>query len=93
MVTIPYSEKQGGSMVCLQKKWPQGYSIWQDSKEEQLLRNNNWIRNLQDITYASHLDEFTLLFMALDDTRLSDHKDEIKWNKTEDGKFSISSSY
>jgi hypothetical protein len=37
-------------------------------------RNNNWIRNLQDVNCTAHLEEFTLLFMALADIHLSDKK-------------------
>jgi hypothetical protein len=44
----------------------------------QELRNNNWIRNLQNTNCATHLEEFTLLFMALADIHLSDQKDKIK---------------
>jgi hypothetical protein len=29
------------------------------------LHNDNWIRNLQQISTPAHLEEFTLLFMAL----------------------------
>jgi hypothetical protein len=41
------------------------------------LKNNNWIKNLQDISSTTHLEEFTLLFMALSDVQLNDQKDQI----------------
>jgi hypothetical protein len=40
-------------------------------------KNNNWIKNLQDISSTTHLEEFTLLFMALSDVQLNDQKDQI----------------
>jgi hypothetical protein len=42
---------------------------------------------------ASDLEEFTLLFMALELVVLSDQLDTIKWKWTLDGNFSVASTY
>jgi hypothetical protein len=41
------------------------------------LSSNNWIRNLGEITTATQLEEFTMLFMAIDSIQLSQEKDNI----------------
>lgn len=57
------------------------------------LQNSNWIRNLNNVNSSTLVQEFTLFFMALADVQLSDHKDEIIWKWTLDGKYSIASAY
>jgi hypothetical protein len=57
------------------------------------LHNQNWIRNLAGINTTTLLEEFTLLYMALSDAQLSDHKDQILWKWTLDGKYSVVSVY
>jgi hypothetical protein len=59
----------------------------------QELHNDNWISNLQSITTSSQVKEFTLLFMALSQIRLIDHKDEICWKWTKDGNYTVASAY
>jgi hypothetical protein len=51
------------------------------------LQNMNRIRCLGNIQSTSLLEEFTILFMALDEVHLSQENDEIKWNWTSDGKY------
>jgi hypothetical protein len=50
-------------------------------------------KNSNEITSATQLEEFTMLFIALDSVELSEQKDTISWNWTKDGKFSVSSAY
>jgi hypothetical protein len=57
------------------------------------LQNQNWIRNLAGINSSALLEEFTLLYMALADVQLSEHKDQILWKWTPDGKYSAASAY
>jgi hypothetical protein len=57
------------------------------------INNSNWIRNLNNINSASLIEEFILLFMALAEVQLSDHRDKIVWKWTSDGKYSVSSTY
>jgi hypothetical protein len=46
------------------------------------LHNSNWIRNLQGIHTTEQLEEFTLLFMALEDINLNDQDGSIRWRWT-----------
>jgi hypothetical protein len=57
------------------------------------LRNNNWIKNLQNIDSTPLLEEFTLLFMALASVELTDKKGEITWTWTVDGMYSVALAY
>jgi hypothetical protein len=57
------------------------------------LKNSNWIRNLQDINTFELLEEFTMLFLALNPVTLSQENDSIKWNWTPDGRYSVASTY
>jgi hypothetical protein len=60
---------------------------------QQEQRNNNWIRNLQHISTTEQLVEFTLLFMAISSTELSNKKDSTSWKWSANGKFSVASAY
>jgi hypothetical protein len=57
------------------------------------LQNLNWIRIMQEINNVSQLEEFTNLFMALSSIILSQDKDQIYWNWTGDGKFTVAYAY
>jgi hypothetical protein len=57
------------------------------------LHNDNWIKNLQNITTSTELEEFIMLLMSLSSTSLSDQKDEIQWRWTGDGCYTIASAY
>jgi hypothetical protein len=57
------------------------------------LQNLNWIRNISRISSPDQLEEFTLLFMALESIHLNQEKDSITWNWTATGKFSDASAY
>jgi hypothetical protein len=57
------------------------------------LNNLNWVRNLGHVNTLNILEEFTMLFMALDSIQLHDHNDLIRWRWTSNGKFSVSSAY
>jgi hypothetical protein len=57
------------------------------------LRNNNWIRSLQNINTPAQLDEFVLLFLAISSVNLSNSRDEITWKWTPNGEFSVASAY
>jgi hypothetical protein len=50
-------------------------------------------KNSNEITSATQLEEFTMLFIALDSIELSEQKDTISWNWTKNGKFYVSSAY
>jgi hypothetical protein len=57
------------------------------------LQGLNCIRNLGDITTEDMLEEFTMLFMALNLVTLNDRKDEIKWRWMIDGRYTVKSAY
>jgi hypothetical protein len=57
------------------------------------MHNDNWIKNLQNITTSAELEEFIMLFMALLSIFLSDQKDEIQWRWTGDGCYTVASAY
>jgi hypothetical protein len=57
------------------------------------MQNLHWIRNLSNIDSPILLDEFILLFMALESVVLNQQKDEIKWRWSTDGIYSIASTY
>jgi hypothetical protein len=57
------------------------------------LQNSNWIRNLQDIHTPSQIEEFTMLFMALESVSLTDQEDSIKWRWTVNDSYSVASAY
>jgi hypothetical protein len=43
------------------------------------LHNNNWIKNISDMTNPNQLDEFVVRYLATYVAPLSDQKDEIIW--------------
>jgi hypothetical protein len=53
------------------------------------LHNSNWIRNLQGIHTTEQLEEFTLLFMALEDINLNDQDGLIRWRWTSNNCYSV----
>jgi hypothetical protein len=57
------------------------------------LHNDNWIRNLQNITTTVQIEEFILLFMALSQITHTDQKDKIHWRWTRDGVYTVASAY
>jgi hypothetical protein len=57
------------------------------------LQNSNWIRNLQDINTSNQMEEFTMLFMALESVCLTDQEDSISWRWTTNGSYSVESTY
>jgi hypothetical protein len=57
------------------------------------LRNWNWIRNLKQTNTEQLLDEFILLFSALNGVQLSEDKDAIAWKWTSSGDYSAASAY
>jgi hypothetical protein len=57
------------------------------------LHNLNWIRSLGEINTSTQLEEFALLFMALEPVHLNRHKDTIRWKWTASGDFSVASTY
>jgi hypothetical protein len=57
------------------------------------LRNDNWIRSLGQIFTREQIEEFTMLFMALNSVTLTDQEDKITWKWTADGKYSVASTY
>jgi hypothetical protein len=57
------------------------------------LHNLNWIRSLAEINTSTQLEEFALLFMALEPVHLNQHKDTIRWKWTASGDFSVASAY
>jgi hypothetical protein len=59
----------------------------------QELKNLNWIRNVRGIDLDILLEEFVMLFKALSSVVLSDQKDEVVWRWTEDGKYTVTTTY
>jgi hypothetical protein len=59
----------------------------------QELKNLNWIRNVRGIDSDILLEEFVMLFKALSSVVLSDQKDEVVWRWTEDGKYTVTTTY
>jgi hypothetical protein len=57
------------------------------------LHNDNWIRNLSNISTPIQLEEFSMLFMAISDITLDNSNDLIFWKWTADKKFSVASAY
>jgi hypothetical protein len=57
------------------------------------LRNDNWIRSLGHILNTHQIEEFTMLFMALNSVTLTNQEDKITWKWTTDGKYSVASAY
>lgn len=57
------------------------------------LDNNNWIRNLGELTTHEQMKEFVKLFTSLRDVELTDQPDEIKWRWTADGIYTTKSAY
>jgi hypothetical protein len=56
------------------------------------MKNSNWIRNLQDIDTPNQMEEFTMLFMALELVCLND-QDSTRWRWTANGAYSVASTY
>jgi hypothetical protein len=56
-------------------------------------QNSNWIRNVQGIHTPSQLEEFTMLFMALESVSLSNQEDSIRWRWSANGSYSVTSAY
>lgn len=52
---------------------------------EQGAHNFNWIRNLKCINTLNHMDEFVLLFSALNDVSIKEAHDVAKWRWTANG--------
>jgi hypothetical protein len=59
----------------------------------QELQNLNWARNLTGVDNSTELEEFVMLFMALEHIQLNQQNDGIRWRWMADGKFSVSSAY
>jgi hypothetical protein len=57
------------------------------------LHNMNWIKNLKHINFETLIDEFILLFTALNDVSLNEEKDTIVWRWTRLGEYSAASAY
>jgi hypothetical protein len=53
----------------------------------------NWIKNLKHINFETLIDEFILLFTALNDVSLNEEKDTIVWRWTRLGEYSAASAY
>jgi hypothetical protein len=53
------------------------------------MQNFNWTRSLTGIDSSSLLQEYTLLYLALSAVQLTDQADEIIWNWTKDGKYTV----
>jgi hypothetical protein len=57
------------------------------------LHNNNWIRNIGEISSPGSLEEYVMLFLAISAINLLDQPDQIRWRWTTDGKFLVASAY
>jgi hypothetical protein len=57
------------------------------------LRSNNWIRSLTNMNTSELMQEYVILFTALSTVQLSDQPDEVCWQWTTNGKFSVTSAY
>jgi hypothetical protein len=57
------------------------------------LNNMNWIRNINQINTETPIDEFIILFIALNDVVLTEEKDAISWKWTTSGEYTIASTY
>jgi hypothetical protein len=57
------------------------------------MQNDSWIRNLQNISTTERMEEFILLFMAVSEVHLSNHRDEIQWKWTIDGCYIVALAY
>jgi hypothetical protein len=57
------------------------------------LNNMNWIKNIRHINSETLMDEFILLFIALNDVTLSQEKDSITWKWSRTGEYSAASAY
>jgi hypothetical protein len=53
----------------------------------------NWIKNIKNINTEESMDEFILLFSAVNDVSLNDGKDSIIWKWTSNDEYSASSAY
>jgi hypothetical protein len=49
------------------------------------LQNMNWARNISDLDTTMLVEEFVILFIALEPVQLNQEKDVIKWRWTNDG--------
>jgi hypothetical protein len=57
------------------------------------LNNMNWIKNLGQINTETLMDEFILMFIALNDVVLNEEKDTIAWKWARTGEYSAASAY
>jgi hypothetical protein len=57
------------------------------------LSNMNWIRNLRQVNTKALMDEFILLFTALNDVILTEERDTIAWKWTRTRQYSVVSAY
>lgn len=57
------------------------------------LRNNNWITGLKELDSQILLNEFALLYTALNSVVLNNEKDRIHWRWTASGQYKASSAY
>jgi hypothetical protein len=57
------------------------------------LNNMNWIKNLGQINTETLMDEFILLFIALNDVMLNEANDSVAWKWTRLGEYSAASAY
>jgi hypothetical protein len=55
--------------------------------------NMNWLKNLVQINTKTLLDEFILLFIALNDVVLNEEKYSIAWRWTRTGEYSTAYAY
>jgi hypothetical protein len=53
------------------------------------MQNNNWFNSISGINTQELIQEYILLFLALSTVQLTDHPDEIKWNWTMSGKYTV----
>jgi hypothetical protein len=57
------------------------------------MQNSKWIKSIIGINSQALIQEYILLYLALSTVQLTDHPDEIKWNWTMSGKYTIASAY
>jgi hypothetical protein len=57
------------------------------------MQNLNWVRNIQNINSTVLLQEFVMLYVALQQVGLNENRDEIVWRWSANRKLSVSSVY
>jgi hypothetical protein len=55
------------------------------------MQNLNWVRNIQNINTTVLLQEFVMLYVALQQVGLNENRDEIVWRWSANRKLSVSS--